>query len=268
MIGKLVGGGIGLMFGFPGLLAGLAAGHILYDKRRQHSRDFIRQARDAGMDIGGNLDQVAFTVGVVILGAKMAKADGQVTRREIDVFKRVFKIPPQQEASLATLFDQARQDVNGYEAAARQLAMVFRQRPAVLEELLTGLMLIAAADQGVIGEVEEKFLTHVAQLFGFSAYEYRMIAARSGAYAQSQSRQRTGGASASAAGGDPYEILGVERNASPEAIKRAYRELMKSHHPDRLLANGMAPEFVTTATEKIKRLNVAYEIICRERGIK
>lgn len=289
MLGKLIGGGVGMMFGFPGLLIGVAAGHV-YDIQRQEKQDFIQQAAQAGVNIGGNLDQVAFTVGVVILGAKMAKVDGHVSRSEIDTFKRVFNIPAQQEAQLARLFDQAKQDVAGYDSVASQLSRVFRNRPAVLEELLTGLMLIAAADGEGIGEAEDYFLRDVARIFGFGPYEFKLIAARSGAYAkareekaqqsqwqehgqqqgqqgqwqgQQQNRRR-----APPAEDDPYAILGVTKDTKPEDIKKAYRKLMVEHHPDKLVAAGMAPEFVAVATEKIKRINAAYETVCKLKDIK
>ena len=251
----------------------------------------MRQAQQAGVHIGGNLDQVAFTVGVVILGAKMAKADGHVSRDEIDTFKRVFSIPHNQESQIANLFDQARQDAAGYESVAAQLSRTFRSRPAVLEELLTGLMLIAAADGNGIGEAEDYFLRDVARIFGFGPYEFNLIAARSGAYAapaeaqaggQNRHRQQQRGWQSSSSyqqyrqrraepppqPDDPYQILGLTPRATPEEIKKAYRKLIVEHHPDKLVAAGMAPEFVHIATEKIKRINAAYEKIAREKNIK
>lgn len=274
MLGKLVGGGLGMLFGWPGLLVGLAAGHY-FDSQRDDNHELMRQAQQAGLDIGGNLDQIAFTVGVIILGAKMAKVDGHVSRNEIDTFKRVFNIPTQQEAKIAALFDQARQDAAGYDSTAAQLGRVFRTRPAVLEELLTGLMLIAAADGAGIGEAEDYFLRDVARIFGFSAYEFKLIAARSGAYGRtrreqssSHSQQQNPRPRAKPVEDDPYEIMGITPTTSATDIKAVYRKLMMTHHPDKLVAAGMAPEFIAVATEKIKRINAAYEDICRRHGIK
>ena len=263
MIGKLIGGAAGLLLGrgWLGLLVGLALGHY-YDHVRG-AAGFKRAAQQAGVHIGGTADQVVFTVGIVVLGAKMAKADGAVTRHEIDAFKRVFQVPPQHEAQLGALFDHARRDADGYEAYAAQLARVFRTRPAVLEELLTGLMLIAAADGDGLHPAEEQFLHQVARIFGFSAYEFGLIAARSGAF---RAGRQSGGRPETAAD-DPYRILGVTPASTPAAVKTAYRTLIREHHPDKLVAAGMPEEFVAVATEKMKRINAAYDQICRAKGM-
>ena len=263
MIGKFVGGALGLLgFGPLGLLLGVFAGHF-YDRTHGGGADFLHAAQAAGVHIGGTMDQVAFTVGVVVLGAKMAKADGQVTRHEIDAFKRVFAIPPQQEAQLGALFDHAKRDASDYATYATQLARVFRYRPAVLEELLTGLILIAAADGDGIAPIEERFLRDVARLFGFSNYEFSLIAARSGAF---RAGPHHGGASRPAAD-DSYQILGITPDSTPAAIKTAYRKLIHTHHPDKLVAAGMPPEFVAVATEKMQRINAAYDQVCRSKGM-
>ena len=60
--------------------------------------------------------QVAFTVGVIALGAKMAKADGVVTRDKVNALKEVFKIPAGEMKNVANIFNMAKQDVTGYQA--------------------------------------------------------------------------------------------------------------------------------------------------------
>ena len=57
---------------------------------------------------------VAFTIAVIALSAKMAKADGLVTRDEVTAFREVFHIPPCDEASAARVFNMAREDVAGF----------------------------------------------------------------------------------------------------------------------------------------------------------
>ncbi|MGB0903458.1 MAG: TerB family tellurite resistance protein, partial [Mangrovicoccus sp.] len=68
---------------------------------------------------------VAFTIAVIALGAKMAKADGQVTRNEVAAFRQVFHIPKAEEDNAARVFNLARQDVAGYEHYARRIRKMF-----------------------------------------------------------------------------------------------------------------------------------------------
>ncbi|MBI1273714.1 MAG: co-chaperone DjlA [Alphaproteobacteria bacterium] len=266
--GKLVGGVLGFLVGrLAGAVVGVMLGHF-YDRQREMMREFVQQARESEVHIGHTMDQVAFSIGVITLGAKMAKVDGAVTRDEIDAFKRVFRIPPEQEAQVGRLFDRARRDAGGYEPYARQLAWLFRRRPAVLEELLGGLVLIAAAD-GAISAAERAFLEHLGQIFGFSEHDFARIMAVSGArFAEGgEGAGRSGGR---AAGGAPnaYAVLGVDPSADDGTVKAAWRKLIREHHPDKLIADGMPEDFIKVANEKMQRINAAYDTICRERGIK
>jgi DnaJ like chaperone protein len=149
------------------------------------------------------------------------------------------------------MFNLAKQDVRGYDAYARQLATLFRDRPWTLEAVLDGLFHIAKAD-GVIHPRELEYLQSVAHLFGFGERDFERIAARH--------VMRKDAA-------DPYTILGVPRSAGNEEVKRVYRKLVREHHPDRLIAQGVPEEFIQVATEKIARINEAYDRIAKERGL-
>jgi DnaJ like chaperone protein len=268
-IGKLIGGSVGLWLGsVPGAVVGLLLGHF-YDRHRDRLSAFYQQAKDSQIHVGTTMDQIAFTVGIITLGAKMAKSDGAVSRDEIDAFKRVFRIPPEQEAQIGKLFDQARRDAGGYEPYARQLAYVFRNRRAVLEELLSGLVLVALAD-GAITPPEQDYLRHLADIFGFNQMEFARILASSGAaYSdRGQSRQQYQGQTDSAANDNAYAVLGVSPAADNDSIKVAYRKLIREHHPDKLMAAGVPADFMKAANEKMQRINAAYDQISRARGIK
>ena len=80
--------------------------------------------------------QVAFTIGVIALGAKMAKADGIVTRDEVIAFKEVFKVPEGEMENVSRVFNLAKQDVVGYEAYANQLASLLKGNHKLLEDVL------------------------------------------------------------------------------------------------------------------------------------
>src|SRR5690606_16747978 len=148
---------------------------------------------------------IAFTIGVIVLGAKMAKADGQVTRDEISAFKEVFQVPPEEMKNVGRIFNPARRDAHGFGPYARQLGQMFKGRPRVLEELLDGLFHIARAD-GKVAEAELEYLRKVAEAFGFGEADWARIRA-----ANMGPDQR-----------DPYTVLGVRHDADDETIKAAY----------------------------------------------
>lgn len=266
--GKVIGGVLGFaMGGGPlGAVLGVAVGHA-YDERRESGGApwaTLTGQRSNG-SFGAGTQQEAFTMGVIVLGAKMAKADGRVTRAKVDAFKRAFQIKPEDEARVGRLFDNARRSVDGFEPYAFSLAQTFCSHPTVLEEILSGLFLIAAADTGGISPAEADFLRRVAFTFNFSPEDFRRIAARTGVRLPSAEETREAKRDNA---GEPFAILGVGENATNDAIKTAYRNLIRKHHPDKLIAAGMPPEFIATANEKMKRINVAYDTVCKMRGIK
>jgi DnaJ like chaperone protein len=194
--------------------------------------------------------QVAFTVGVISLGAKMAKADGVVTRDEVIAFKEVFKVPEGEMENVSRIFDLAKQDIHGYEAYADQLASLLKANRHLLMDVLEGLFHIAMAD-GVFDPSEEKFLADVAQRFGFTATEFSHIKARHVGLVKC----------------DPYEVLGIARDVNDDALRRHYHKLVLDNHPDKMIARGVPPEFVSLATKKIAAINAAYEELSKERRI-
>ena len=230
--GKVSGAAAGLFVGGPvGALVGALAGHFFLD-------------RDA--DPG-----VTFTIAVVALAGKMAKADGVVTDQEFEVFRRIFSVPAQEEANVRRVFNLARQDMAGFEHYAGQIAGLFRDNPAVLEDVLDTLFEIAKAD-GVLHPCEARFLERVAEIFGFAPNEYRRI--RASHFAPELS--------------DPYVVLGVSYVADDDEIRRTYRRLVRENHPDGLIARGVPAEFLKLATDKLAAINGAYEKIQLERGLK
>ena len=237
--GKIIGAAGGFAMGGPiGALIGGFAGHAI-DKMRGG------EAGEGGED---GTRQIAFTIGVIALGAKMAKADGHVTRDEVDAFQEVFQVPPEDVKHVARVFDQAKKGVAGFEAYAQQLAGLFSENPAVLEDLLDGLFHIAKADN-VYHPAEDQFLREVARIFGFSEHEFARI------------KEAHVGAEKS----DPYVILGVSRETTDAELKSHYRKLIREHHPDTLIAQGMPQEFIDVANEKLAAINDAHDRIRRER---
>jgi DnaJ like chaperone protein len=235
--GKLAGAAAGLAIGGPiGALLGGVAGHYVID-------------RDQEQD-GPAENQVAFTVGVIALGAKMAKADGVVTMDEVNAFKEVFKVPEGEMKNVARVFNLAKQDVSGYEAYAEQLATMFKGNRKLLEDVLEGLFHIAKADEA-LHTGEEQFLAQVAKRFGFTDTEFSYIKAR---HVVASKR-------------NPYDVLGIQPTITNDELKSQYRKLLSENHPDKLMARGVPKEFIAIATEKVATINEAYDAIAKERGM-
>lgn len=194
--------------------------------------------------------QVTFTMAMIALSAKMAKADGIVTADEIDAFKEIFEIPPKEQANVARMFNLAKQDVAGFDAYARQIVQIYQDEPDILEDILDGLFHIAEAD-GVIHEDELSFLEEVGRIFGFEGDAFLTIKAR---HVKGDSS-------------DPYAVLGADPSWSNFELKKQYRKLVAENHPDRLIARGVPPEFVSIANDKLAAINAAYDVLEKDRGL-
>jgi len=236
--GKIAGAATGLAIGGPlGALLGGLAGHYAIDRENDEAADIHER-------------EVAFSMGVIALGAKMAKADGVVTKDEVSAFKDVFKVPDSELKNVARLFNLAKKDVAGYESYAKQLARLFQDDRETLKAVLDGLFHIAKADE-VIHPSEEEYLASVARIFGFSDTEFAYIRAR-----HVQAKERS-----------PYDVLEVDPSISDAELKKRYRELVRENHPDRLMARGVPEEFIEIANNKIAAINQAYDEIAKERGL-
>ncbi|MCH8862230.1 MAG: TerB family tellurite resistance protein [Proteobacteria bacterium] len=240
--GKIIGGAAGFAIGGPlGALLGASVGHAV-------DSGLVGAAGRAGE---GATRKITFTIGVIALSAKMAKADGQVTRDEIEAFREVFKIPPHEVRNVGRVFDMARKDTAGYEAYAAQIARLFKETPQVLEDLLGALFHIANAD-GIMHPAEIEYLDNVARIFGFSDAQYESIRAL-----------HMGPDRAS-----PYTIMGISPDISDKDLKKRYRTLIKENHPDKLIAQGMPQEFIEVANDRLAAINAAYDRLEEQRGLK
>lgn len=191
---------------------------------------------------------VGFTIAIIGLGAKMAKADGQVTRDEVIAFRQIFQLPASDEAAAAKVFDLARQDVAGYEAYAAKIANMFKDDREMLIDLLEGLIYIAMAD-GHYHPDEDVFLTRVTEIFGLENRTFMCLRARH----------------VPGMVPDPYSVLGVQPSDSYDTIRARYRKLVKDSHPDAMIARGLPEEAVKLATNRLATINEAWENLRAER---
>jgi DnaJ like chaperone protein len=190
---------------------------------------------------------VAFTIAVTTLAAKMAKADGVALPVEARMFERIFEIPSAEQANVRRLYDLAKQDVTGYESYAKKIARLLKDEPELLRSVLECLFHIAAAD-GLLHPEEDEFLRVVAGRFGIGQLEFLTIRA---CFVHDPH--------------SPYEVLGVRPNATAAELKEQHRALAMEHHPDRLAASGVPPEFRAAADRRLAAINAAYDTILRDR---
>ena len=235
--GKILGGATGFAFGGPiGALLGGVAGHAL---------DKIKTKKKLPEETA--LKQIGFTIGVIVLSAKMAKADGKVTEDEIRAFKEKINVPDSEIKNVAKLWDQAKKTTDGFQIYARQIANLLEKNSSVLEELLKLLIIIALAD-GKITIPEIKYLKEVGNIFGFSEEDFERIYS-----------------SKSGVSSDPYQILGVSRDASIDEIKQKWKQLAINHHPDRLISQGIPEDLIHKSTSRLKEINNAWDTIQNQR---
>lgn len=185
---------------------------------------------------------VAFTIAVIALGAKIAKADGRVAREEVAAFRRIFKIPRTEERHAAQVFDLARKDVAGFDLWAQRIAALFPPGDPVLVDVLEGLHIIAIADHE-LHEAERIYLDEVARIFGIDAQTVMGMRAR---------HDRGHGC-------PPCEVLGIAPGTPLPEARARWRQLVRENHPDRAQAHGLPPEAVRLAETRTRAINAAWE---------
>jgi len=186
---------------------------------------------------------------LIALSAKMAKADGVVTADEEAAFRRIFQVPVPEQRNMKRLFDLAKRDVAGFDAYAAQIARIYADDPAMLEDVLDGLFVIAKAD-GAVHEAELAYLEDVAAILGLAPIVFDRLTARHVVPDE----------------GDPYLILGFDRSWSMADIRKRYRALVLENHPDRIIARGMPEEFVAIANDRMAVINGAWARVEAERS--
>jgi DnaJ like chaperone protein len=193
-------------------------------------------------------DSVAFSIAFIALAAKLAKADGTVTRDEVTMFRRIFEIAPEEEANAARVFNLCRQETTGYEVYARQLSKVLRDTPnadVLREDVLDGLFHIAVAD-GEYHPEEDIFLRRVTEVFGLRDSVYLRLRSRHVPEMR-----------------DPFSILEVSPDVSLEELRRVRKRFLIEHHPDQLVAKGLPREMIELANARLADFNEAFDEIVK-----
>jgi len=189
-------------------------------------------------------NEASFSMVLIALSAKMAKADGVVTDDEIAAFREFFQFPDGEADKVRMIYQLAQQDVAGFDEYLKRIAKIFDDAPAVLEDVLDCLFHVAVAD-GVAHPRELELLERAADSFSVSpAAFHRLKAAHLGLGED-----------------DPYLLIGIQPGASLADVKAAYRVLVRDHHPDALMARGVPSDLVKIAEGRMAAINAAYERI-------
>lgn len=253
--GKAIGAGMGFMVGGPlGAIAGGFLGHAFDVESESNVRRYQQNTDQSWPEVEHEFDrQYLFYVSLASLAAKMAKADGIVTRDEIQAFDTFLSfdlgLSIEERRTVAKLFNQAKDSPENAVDIARQFAQLIGFKPDVLQMMMELLFKIALAD-GQLHKNEDTYLRQIAAVFGFRPDEYAQIRAL---YIKEND--------------NAYQILGISRNASDSAVKKAYHTLVKENHPDKLQARGVPEDFLKIAQEKMAEINQAYADIRAQRGI-
>jgi len=164
------------------------------------------------------------------------------------MFRRIFDIPPEEEANAARVFNLCRQETTGYKTYAKQLSKALAKTPAgdtLREDVLDGLFHIAMAD-GEYHPKEDFFLRQVTKVFGLDEGVYLRLRARHVLELR-----------------DPYGILGVQTDVSMEGLRLARKQLVRDNHPDQLIAQGLPRVMIELANGRLASFNAAYDEIAR-----
>ena len=260
--GKVVGGAFGFMLGGPlGALLGVALGSN-FDR----GITGIMQDEALGSGAAERVQTAFFTAAFSVMGY-LAKADGKVTRDEIEMARAVMahmQLSEAQKQAAIELFNQGKKDDFPLDDVLDQFRKECHRRRNLIQMFIEILISVAMAD-GVMHKDERSALYHIGQHLGFSRTQFdqliQMVQAQ-------QHYAKTGGAQPKTTLKDAYAVLGVSKDVSDAEVKKSYRRLMNQHHPDKLVAKGLPEEMMELAKEKTQDIRAAYEQIKEARGMK
>ena len=221
--GSLIGGMIGFSLGGPlgALLGSMIGGRVSAARRSTRFGSFAQP-------------QQLFAISLIVLTAKLAKADGVVSKEELVAVKEKLKIPDNEIDQVGQIFNKAKQDNLSYEKYATQIGQIYKNNPAVLDEVINILFYIAEAD-GNVSRSELGMIHNIARIFGLNETQFQSI---------KESRQ----------GSDklnPYIVLGCKPDDSLQEIRKKYLILSKEHHPDLLITKGVPKEVIEESKKKM-----------------
>ena len=228
--GSLIGGMVGFSLGGP---FGMLLGSIIGGK--------VSRAKSAGGFRSFRQPQQVFALSLIVLSAKLSKADGSVSREELVAVKDKLKIPENELDQVGKIFNQAKTEAAGYEPYAQQIAQIYKKNSQVLEEVINILFYIAEAD-GSVSKNEIKMIENIAKIFGLNDTQINSI---------KESRKSSDKL-------NPYIVLESNPKDDLKIIRKRYLKLSKEHHPDLLINKGVPEEVIEESKKKMRAINLAW----------
>jgi DnaJ like chaperone protein len=252
LLGLLVGGRTGLVLG---VLLGLGIRWALRVVVTQGLKQGQSQFLDATFSVMGAL----------------SKADGVVTRDEIEAAQHVFdmlRLPPDERDRAKASFNRGKGEDFDLDAEIDRLrgSVAFGRGPMLRLFLQIQVMTVTA--DGEIHAAEHAMLVRIARRLGLTERDVAQLEAMLRAGARSAGTGQAGAPPPSVWLEDAYTALGLTAAASDAEVKRAYRRLVSENHPDKLAARGLPESMRQVAEEKTREINVAYDLIKESRGFK
>ncbi|MFT7612230.1 MAG: DnaJ like chaperone protein [Parvicellaceae bacterium] len=189
-----------------------------------------------------------FPTSLMLLSAAIMKADGKIVKSELDYVKKFFTQQfgaASSQQYMLELKDILKRDVPLRQACADISAAM---QPEVRLQLLHYLFGISKAD-GHVSEDEVKTIARISNFMGISNADFMTI--RAMFYKDPNTA---------------YRILGLSESATVDEIKKAYRKLVITYHPDKV--QHLGPELQSGAKEKFQKIQEAYDTIKKQKGIK
>ena len=272
-LGKFLGGAFGFMLGGPmGAILGASVGHQFdIGVIRLDSLETLRPGDQHRV-------QMAFFTATFSVMGHIAKADGKVSPEEISLANRIMdqmSITGEMRTTAVNLFQQGKSPDFPLDGVLAQFFTECHRRTDLIRMFLEIQIQEALAD-GAIDNKEERLLLHICRQLRVSQFDYERLKIRVQAQQRfnyrdyqdqseyRQQRQQTYQRGPSSLQ-DAYDVLGLNKSASDEEVKKAYRRLMSQNHPDKLVAKGLPEEMMKLAKEKTQQITKAYETIQQAR---
>lgn len=219
---------------------------------QQRYRDFQRQFQQQYQQQNSNyyrqrISQHDFATALLVLSAEVMKSDGNPLKSELNYVKQFFNQQFSPEFAQKQML--AFRDILKKNFDIQQVCNLIKQAqpPQQRSVLIQYLFGIAQAD-GHVSDAEVKTINRIAVLLGISSYEFDQLKAMF--YKNTSSA---------------YKTLGIEKSATNDEVKKAYRKMAVKNHPDKFAQMG--EEYQKAAKEKFQKIQDAYESIKKERGM-